>query len=74
MGSLSVFMGWRRRELGEFKLISDYTPGGDQPAAIDKLTKGITEGKKYQTLLGATGTGKTFSIAHVIQKVQRPRW
>ncbi len=58
--------------MGEFKLISDYTPGGDQPAAIDKLAAGITEGKKYQTLLGATGTGKTFSIAHVIQKVQRP--
>jgi excinuclease ABC subunit B len=58
--------------VGEFKLISDYLPGGDQPQAIAQLAQGILEGKKKQTLLGATGTGKTFSVAHVIQKVQRP--
>jgi excinuclease ABC subunit B len=58
--------------MGEFKLISDYRPGGDQPQAIEKLATGITEGKRFQTLLGATGTGKTFTAAHVIQKVQRP--
>lgn len=58
--------------MGDFKLISDYLPGGDQPPAIAQLAQGILEGKKKQTLLGATGTGKTFSVAHVIQKVQRP--
>jgi excinuclease ABC subunit B len=58
--------------MGEFKLISDYRPGGDQPQAIEKLAAGVTEGKRFQTLLGATGTGKTFSVAHLIQKVQRP--
>ena len=58
--------------MGEFQLISDYSPGGDQPVAIDKLAQGIRDGKKFQTLLGATATGKTYSIANVIQKVQRP--
>lgn len=58
--------------MGEFKLISDYLPAGDQPQAIDKLAQGIVEGKKYQTLLGATATGKTFTAAQVIQRVQRP--
>src|SRR5579864_6942335 len=56
----------------EFKLISDYRPGGDQPQAIEKLVTGITEGKKFQTLVGVTGSGKTFTAAQVIQKVQRP--
>ncbi len=46
-----------------FKLHSDYTPAGDQPAAIDKLTEGLTNGLAHQTLLGVTGSGKTFSIA-----------
>ncbi len=58
--------------MADFKLISEYTPGGDQPEAIDKLVRGLSEGKRYQTLLGATGTGKTFTIAQVIQKIQRP--
>ena len=58
--------------MGEFQLISDYSPGGDQPQAIEKLAQGIRDGKKFQTLLGATGTGKTYTIAQVIQKVQRP--
>lgn len=51
-----------------FKLVSKYTPSGDQPGAIDTLVKGIQDGKKHQVLLGATGTGKTFTIANVIQK------
>ncbi|MNH87204.1 UvrABC system protein B [compost metagenome] len=56
----------------KFELISDYTPQGDQPAAIGELVEGIREGKKHQTLLGATGTGKTFTIANTIAKLGRP--
>src|SRR5712672_4315632 len=56
----------------EFKVHSAYTPAGDQPDAILQLTKGILEGEKYQTLLGVTGSGKTFTIAKVIEQVQRP--
>jgi len=55
-----------------FKLHSDYKPTGDQPQAIEYLSKGIEEGKKFQTLLGVTGSGKTFTMANIIQKVQRP--
>src|SRR6187200_2517170 len=55
-----------------FKLHTPYPPAGDQPDAIHHLTKGILEGEKYQTLLGVTGSGKTFTIANVIQNVQRP--
>ena len=55
-----------------FKLVSKYTPSGDQPQAIESLVKGIKDGKKNQVLLGATGTGKTFTIANVIEKVQKP--
>ena len=56
----------------KFNLISKYNPSGDQPEAIEKLVKGIKENKKYQVLLGATGTGKTFTIANVIQEVNKP--
>ena len=56
----------------QFELISDFEPTGDQPDAIKKLVDGLEEEKRFQTLLGATGTGKTFTIAHVIQKIQRP--
>ena len=56
----------------QFELVSDYQPKGDQPEAIDKLTQGVVDGHKWQTLLGVTGSGKTFSIAHVIARVQRP--
>jgi len=56
----------------EFKLISDYSPTGDQPEAIQQLVEGILNGDKYQTLLGVTGSGKTFTIANVIDQVQRP--
>ena len=55
-----------------FKLVSKYKPSGDQPEAIDSLVDGINSGKKHQVLLGATGTGKTFTIANVINKVNKP--
>ena len=55
-----------------FELISKYKPSGDQPQAIEKLVEGINEGKKYQVLLGATGTGKTFTMANVIKEVNKP--
>lgn len=55
-----------------FEVVSDYKPTGDQPQAIQKLAQGIEEGEKYQTLLGVTGSGKTFTMANVIQEVQRP--
>lgn len=56
----------------QFELVSDYKPAGDQPEAIEQLVKGIQEGKRYQTLLGATGTGKTFTMSNVIQQVNKP--
>ena len=55
-----------------FKLVSDYKPTGDQPKAIEYLSTGIEQGKKFQTLLGVTGSGKTFTMANIINKVQRP--
>jgi excinuclease ABC subunit B len=55
-----------------FELYSDYEPAGDQPQAIEKLVDGLTSGLAHQTLLGVTGSGKTFTIANVIQRVQRP--
>ena len=55
-----------------FKLHSEYKPTGDQPEAIEFLSKGIEDGKKFQTLLGVTGSGKTFTMANIIQKVQKP--
>ncbi|MCR4431755.1 MAG: excinuclease ABC subunit UvrB [Tepidanaerobacteraceae bacterium] len=58
--------------MGLFKVVSEYTPKGDQPKAIKELAEGIFRGYKFQTLLGATGTGKTFTIAHLIQEVQKP--
>lgn len=55
-----------------FQVVSDYQPKGDQPQAIAKLTQGIVDGEQFQTLLGVTGSGKTFTVANVIQEVQRP--
>ena len=55
-----------------FKLHSEYKPTGDQPVAIKQLSEGIKQGKKYQTLLGVTGSGKTFTMANIIQQVQKP--
>jgi len=58
--------------MASFQLVSDYKPTGDQPAAIAQLTKGVQDGLKYQTLLGVTGSGKTFTMANLIQNVQKP--
>lgn len=57
---------------GQFQVVSDYKPAGDQPEAIEKLLDGIESGLAYQTLLGVTGSGKTFTIANVIERLQRP--
>jgi len=56
----------------KFQVVSDYKPTGDQPQAIEKLSAGIVNGEKYQTLLGVTGSGKTFTVANVVQNVGRP--
>jgi excinuclease ABC subunit B len=56
----------------KFQVISDYQPKGDQPQAIEKLSNGVESGERYQTLLGVTGSGKTFTVANVIQEVQKP--
>jgi excinuclease ABC subunit B len=56
----------------KFQVVSDYHPKGDQPQAIEKLARGIEDGEKYQTLLGVTGSGKTFTVANVIEEIQRP--
>ncbi|CAH0280641.1 excinuclease ABC subunit UvrB [Peribacillus simplex] len=56
----------------KFELVSKYSPQGDQPAAIEMLVEGIKEGKEMQTLLGATGTGKTFTVSNVIQRINKP--
>lgn len=55
-----------------FELVSKYEPSGDQPQAIEKLVEGIKNKEKHQVLLGATGTGKTFTIANVIKEVNKP--
>ena len=56
----------------KFKVKAGFSPTGDQPEAIQQLSDGINSGEKYQTLLGVTGSGKTFTVANVIQEVQRP--
>lgn len=58
--------------MSEFKLVSNYKMMGDQPQAVDQLTEGILRGEKHQTLLGVTGSGKTFTMANVIERVQKP--
>ncbi|WBW99286.1 excinuclease ABC subunit UvrB [Oceanirhabdus sp. W0125-5] len=58
--------------MNEFKIVSEYKPKGDQPRAIDKLVEGVNNNKKFQTLLGVTGSGKTFTMANVIERVQKP--
>ena len=55
-----------------FTLVAPFKPTGDQPTAIAKLIEGLKKGERHQTLLGATGTGKTFTMANVIQQVQKP--
>ena len=56
----------------EFKIVSRYSPAGDQPKAIEKIIEGIKSKKKYQVLLGITGSGKTYTIAKVIERVKMP--
>ena len=56
----------------DFKLITNFTPTGDQPNAIESLIRGVENNEKYQTLLGVTGSGKTFTVANVIQKLNKP--
>src|SRR5438105_5408416 len=55
-----------------FKVVADFEPQGDQPSAVDALAAGVVRGDDYQTLLGITGSGKTFTVAHLIEKVQKP--
>ncbi|RIM66210.1 excinuclease ABC subunit B, partial [Staphylococcus arlettae] len=55
-----------------FKLVSDFEPEGDQPEAIRKIVNGVNAGERHQTLLGATGTGKTFTMSNVIKEVGKP--
>ena len=55
-----------------FKLVSEYSPEGDQPAAIEAMVNGLNTGEKHQALLGITGSGKTFSVASVVARVNRP--
>ena len=56
----------------EFKIVSDFRPTGDQPQAVDKLVEGVEKGYAHQTLLGVTGSGKTFTMANIVERVQRP--
>src|SRR3954470_6481401 len=62
----------QRNAMPDFEVVSPFQPQGDQPAAIDKLARGAQEGKQFQTLMGATGTGKTFTMAHTVARLQRP--
>jgi len=56
----------------DFKLVTDMMPAGDQPAAIDKLLRGISHGYPFQTLMGVTGSGKTYTMANMIARLNRP--
>ncbi|MGC9361557.1 MAG: DEAD/DEAH box helicase family protein, partial [Candidatus Syntrophosphaera sp.] len=58
--------------MGIFKLVSDYQPSGDQPEAINELVQGLRDNKRFQVLLGVTGSGKTFTMANVIKEFDRP--
>ncbi len=58
--------------MDHFKLVSEYSPTGDQPQAIEKLVEGFKEGNQFETLLGVTGSGKTFTMANVIQELNKP--
>ena len=58
--------------MAEFKLVSEYQPMGDQPQAIEKLAQGFAEGNQFETLVGVTGSGKTFTMANIIQRVKKP--
>jgi excinuclease ABC subunit B len=56
----------------KFRVVSDFVPTGDQPKAIQQLVEGVKKSEKFQTLLGVTGSGKTFTVANVVEQVQRP--
>ena len=56
----------------KFKIVSDFIPTGDQPEAIKQLMEGLNAGEEHQTLLGVTGSGKTFTVANVIEKIEKP--
>lgn len=71
-GFFSIFIPYRKRGYMNFNLTSEYKPTGDQPQAIKELVAGLQQGEKYQNLLGVTGSGKTFTMANVIQETQRP--
>src|SRR3989344_6275036 len=58
--------------MGVFKIKSEFPPAGDQPKAIKKLVEGVKKGLRYQTLLGVTGSGKTFTVANLIEKIGKP--
>ena len=58
--------------MDHFKLVSEYAPTGDQPAAIEALVEGFRQGNQFQTLLGVTGSGKTFTMANIIQALNKP--
>jgi excinuclease ABC subunit B len=62
----------RDRDQGQFKLVADFQPQGDQPQAIDKLVKGLQANRRHQVLLGVTGSGKTFTMANVIARANKP--
>ncbi len=57
----------------DFKLVSDYRPRGDQQQAIEQLTRGVRDGEQHQVLLGVTGSGKTFTMAKVVEQINRPK-
>lgn len=65
-----VFMG--DEDMEKFKIHSKFKPTGDQPEAIKNIAQGINRGEKFQTLLGVTGSGKTFTMANIVEKVQKP--
>jgi len=65
-------MGRMECPMPDFQVVAPFKPTGDQPEAIDRLVASIEEGNKYQTLLGVTGSGKTYTVAQVIERVQRP--
>ena len=72
MGSSHLEVDFMKNEQKIFELHSEYAPTGDQPQAIEQLVKGFKEGNQFQTLLGVTGSGKTFTMANVIQQLQKP--
>ena len=74
---IPIFVAWRNlkypsHNMPKFELTADYSPTGDQPEAIAQLTEGVLQGVPAQTLLGVTGSGKTFTIANVIQNINKP--